>query len=276
MKKILKKYIELFLKEKYLNFENKSKIKIVFDSDRKPIELKIKKSKDGNGFEILNEYSDIDLLNLPIKESKIWIKKTDTGSISLKNLTVQEKFSIDNKPHIEIHPSLQVLDHSIDVDRIEPYKVTRLYGVGEYVSHKNKIYKCINTTFKGSFDENYWEEIKKLQDEWCLYFVLVDLPKVYTTSFVYKEGILIYHIYKSLCYHGNSILSYNRYNNAISYITNNIDRVLKEYKIKDSKTPHEILEKVLKKVTLNKLGNLRIRECATTVDVFYVIEKVHK
>lgn len=86
--------------------------------------------------------------------------------------------------------NLQIeLDNQADMVA-EDYSVAKLYDIGAYVTHENKLYRCIRTvTSYGNFNPNFWAEVRVMDQVSALKFS-DDIGENCTTVFMPDGSIL--------------------------------------------------------------------------------------
>lgn len=86
--------------------------------------------------------------------------------------------------------NLQIeLDNQADMVA-EDYSVAKLYDIGAYVTHENKLYRCIRTvTSYGNFNPNFWTEVRVMDQVSTLKFN-DDVGENCTTVF-YSDGSIL-------------------------------------------------------------------------------------
>lgn len=142
-------------------------------------------------------------IHLPILSTKILIGK------SLRTIYIHQiRDDFSNKIRYEIKPSIQQIKLMCDRNATE-FSDCKVYGVGDYCIHKNKLYICKATIpSRMNFNKSYWDEAEPLKATFI--FECMDLPQHFIESNLYKHRILSPYIYRCLEEHHNSVMSLNK------------------------------------------------------------------
>ena len=117
--------------------------------------------------------------------------------------------------------------------------------------------------------------LKDIGDNFILYFDCMQLPKIYTDSFLYKLDILNPSLYRALKKYNNTIISYINYNSAIEYVHEHKDELSKLYNIYED-SDHIFLEKIYEKILELKNNKFVIRNLDDSSRPCYIIKSVSK
>lgn len=117
--------------------------------------------------------------------------------------------------------------------------------------------------------------LQELGDDFILCFDCIQLPKIYTDSFLYKLDILSPSLYSTLKEYNNTVISNINYDYALEYVHKNKANLSKTYNI-DEDSDHNILEKIYEKILELKNDSFRIRHINDSSNSFYIIETVFK
>lgn len=117
--------------------------------------------------------------------------------------------------------------------------------------------------------------LQELGNDFILCFDCIQLPKIYTDSFLYKLDILNPSLYSTLKEYNNTVISDINYKYAIEYVHKNKVELSKTYNINED-SDHNILEKIYEKILELKNNKFRIRHVNDSSNPFYIIEAVSK
>lgn len=161
-------------------------------------------------------------INLPILSIKILIGK------SLRTIYIHQiRDDFSNKIRYEIKPSIQQIRLMCNRNATE-FSDCKVYGVGDYCIHKNKLYISKATIpSKMNFDKSYWDEAEPLQATFI--FECMDLPQHFIESNLYKHRILSPYIYRCLEEYHNSVMPLTKLYSGIEQYGSQ-QALLKEFK----------------------------------------------
>lgn len=173
---------------------------------------------------------------------------------------------------------------------IKTYHKGSFYKKGRHCLYKNHLYVCIkdvNEPMKfnkeywkklDGFNYNKWEQVNPRNIEFIL--DVIDLPIVYTSSWLYTEDIIEPSIYACFMMYGNTIVRNDRLIQVNKYIKdnyildNNSERDNFDYLEKNKITIGQIFLDELSRIFEKKLGTLTLVKCdgvASGYD-YYVIK----
>lgn len=245
----LQEVLKDFIKSNYLKLSENNIIHITYDtmSDIIPYSILEKRKQL-----YINEYCEYDLLKLPVVG--MYIRYLDDN----KRVKVTKTYSETRNEIIYTPSKKSLIDYSLY--NAEKYAGTRYYPIGSHCIWKGKIYESIryndNSNYR-EFDPNCWKEISAKR--WVLEFEVMNLPKKYTDSFLYKEDFLNPHIFRCIKTYGNSVMGFNNYHEAIDYMM--------------SENIKESLDDIISDIVEFKV---RIRHCDDSSGGWFIIEKPNK
>lgn len=117
--------------------------------------------------------------------------------------------------------------------------------------------------------------LQELGDDFILCFDCIQLPKIYTDSFLYKLDILSPSLYSTLKKYNNTVISNINYEHALEYVHENRVNLSKIYNINED-SDHIILEKIYEKILELKNDRFIIRHVNDSSNPFYIIEAASK
>lgn len=161
-------------------------------------------------------------IHLPILNTKVLIGK------SLRTIYIHQiRDEFTHKVRYEIKPSIQAIKLMCSRNATE-FSDCKVYGVGDYCLHKNKLYICKATIpSRMNFNKSYWDEAEPLQATFT--FECMDLPQHFIKSSLYKHRILSPYIYRCLEEHHNSVMSLDKLNDGIEQYGSQ-EALLEEFK----------------------------------------------
>ena len=131
----------------------------------------------------------------------------------------------------------------------------------------------IEDASSGKIQINISPRLKDIGDNFILYFDCMQLPKIYTDSFLYKLDIFNPSLYHALKKHNNTVISYINYNLAIEYIHEHKDELSELYNIYED-SDHVFLEKIYEKILELKNNKFIIRNLDDSSRPCYIIKAV--
>jgi len=304
MYKTLKDYLDILVLKGYINdtintielnynttAESKDKVVLILQN------ISVNKRKKIANYEcyyLNNQSCPSYLLYMPINSAELYFTKLD------KNYKYKSFFNSDKDEYVKklkikfpelklmevdkytsggITPSVQWINEEM-LCSLESYKDGKFYTYGSYCMYGKKIYKCISKTrIKGNFDRSQWKESPLVK---CIIRMHASyLPISYLNNEIRDFFIFNPATYDSLMTLGNSVISYNNFENLMDYISENRNALYKSYKYKrgsgTKSNDHELACRMIEKALNMPANSITVKETnISDVTKYYVVETVGK